>query len=252
MRLEGASALVTGAASGLGESTARRLAAAGAHVVIVDRDAGGEAVAESLGGSFAAGSVTDSAAVQRAVDTASAAGPLRVAVNCAGIGASGRIVDRAGRPHDYDAFRLAIDVNLGGTFNVLRVAAAAMAATEPTESGERGVVVNTASIAGYEGQAGAVAYATSKAGVIGMTLAAARDLATHAVRVVTVAPGLFSTPLVSTVPEPTRDVLTDQIAFPPRFGHPDEFADLVMAIVANPYLNGETIRLDAGLRMTKK
>jgi NAD(P)-dependent dehydrogenase (short-subunit alcohol dehydrogenase family) len=252
MQISGTSALVTGAGSGLGEATARRLAAAGAKVVAIDKDAAGQAVAGEIGGVFAAVDVADEAGVRDAVQQAVALGPLRVAANCAGVGWSARVVDRGGAPHDYDLFKRVLEINLAGTFNVLRLAAAAMAGNEPSDTGERGVVVNTASIAGFEGQIGAVAYAASKAGVIGMTLAAARDLSSRGIRVVTIAPGLFDTPMLRVMPEPTRTSLTESIPYPPRFGRPDEFAELVLAVAGTPYLNGETIRLDGGLRLTPR
>jgi NAD(P)-dependent dehydrogenase (short-subunit alcohol dehydrogenase family) len=252
MEMIGASALVAGAASGLGQATARRLAAAGAKVVVLDQDDGGQAVAEEVGGLFARVDVTDEAEVGNAVQRAGTLGPLRVVANCAGVGWGARVVDRHGNPHDYDLFKRVVAINLVGTFNVLRLAAAVMADNEPAETGERGVVVNTASIAGFEGQVGQVAYAASKAGVVGMTLAAARDLASRAIRVVTIAPGVFDTAMLQLVPESSRAVLAEGVAFPRRVGRPEEFADLVLAVIGNPYLNGETIRLDGGLRMPPK
>lgn len=252
MQISGASAVVTGAAAGLGEATARRLAAAGAKVVAVDQNLAGHAVAGEIGGVFARADVTDPEEVRNAVQQAVTLGPLRVVANCAGVGWGARVVDRAGVPHDYELFRRVLEINLGGTFNVLRLAAAAMAENDPSDTGERGVVVNTASITAFEGQVGQVAYASSKAGVAGMTLAAARDLSSRGIRVVSIAPGLFDTEMVRLIPQPTREALTEGMAYPRRFGLPEEFADLVAAIVGNPYLNGETIRLDAGLRMTPR
>src|SRR5947209_5286635 len=201
MEIPGVSAVVTGGASGLGEATVRRLAAAGAKVVILDRDAAkGEALAKELGtdaAAFAPTDVTNAADVTAAVDLAVSRGPLRIAVNCAGVGWAGRVVARDGTPHDLDLFSTVVSINLIGTFNVLRLAAAAMAATEPTETGERGVIVNTASIAAFDGQIGQIAYAASKGGVVSLTLPAARDLASVGVRVCTIAPGLMDTPMLA-------------------------------------------------------
>jgi len=243
---------IAGGASGLGEATARRLHAAGAGVLVLDRNAErGEALAAELGPRlrFAAGSVTDEGAVQAALELARTAfGTVHVAVNCAGIAPPGRILGRAG-PLPLDEFRRVVEVNLIGTFNVLRLAAAVMQGNEPDADGARGVIINTASIAAYEGQIGQVAYAASKAGVIGMTLAAARDLAQWGIRVVTIAPGLFDTPLLAGLPEAARTSLAAQIPFPSRLGRPDEYAALVEHIIANPMLNGEVIRLDGALRM---
>lgn len=243
---------IAGGASGLGEATARRLHAAGARVVVFDLNAErGEALAVELGPRvrFAAGSVTDETAVQAALELTQAAfGPPHVAVNCAGIAPPGRILGRAG-PLPLAEFRRVVEVNLIGTFNVLRLAAAAMQGREADADGERGVIINTASIAAYEGQIGQVAYAASKAGVVGMTLAAARDLAQWGIRVVTIAPGLFDTPLLAGLPEAARTSLAAQIPFPPRLGRPDEYAALVEHIILNPMLNGEVIRLDGALRM---
>jgi len=250
MDIEGAVALVTGAASGLGLATAQRLHASGAKVVLVDTDRdAGEQLARIGIGVFAPADVTSKAEVQAAVNQAVATGPLRVVVSCAGVGWGARIVDRNGSPHDLDLFRQIIEINLVGTFNVLRLAAVAMAANEPVEGGERGVVINTASIAAFEGQVGQVGYAASKGGVVGLTLTAARDLASHGIRVVSIAPGLFDTPMLDLVPAPTREALAKAMASPRRFGQAPEFASLALEIVRNAYLNGETIRLDAGLRM---
>ena len=253
MDVNGAAALVTGGASGLGEATARALAKAGSRVLLLDRDtARGEVLADEIGGEFARADVTSPDDVRTAVQRASTLGPLRVAVNCAGIGDGARILGRDGTPHDLGLFQRIIAVNLVGTFNVLRLAAAAMAELDPNEDGERGVVVNTASIAGIEGQIGQAGYAASKAGVIGLTLAAARDLGSRGIRVVTIAPGIFGTSMLDLVPDATREMLTDNIAFPQRPGRPAEYAALVLTAVGNPYLNGETIRIDGGLRMTRK
>jgi NAD(P)-dependent dehydrogenase (short-subunit alcohol dehydrogenase family) len=250
MDIDGAVALVTGAASGLGRATAQRLHASGAKVVLVDTDLeAGERLARTGIGLFAPADVTSEAEVQAAVDQAVAIGPLRVVVNCAGVGWGARVIDRTGSPHDLGLFRRILEINLVGTFNVLRLAAVAMAANEPTEGGERGVVINTASIAAFEGQVGQAGYAASKGGVVGLTLTAARDLASHGIRVVSIAPGLFDTPMLDLVPAPTREALAKAMAAPRRFGQTPEFASLALEIVRNAYLNGTTIRLDAGLRM---
>ncbi len=248
--------MVTGGASGLGEATVRRLVGAGASVVILDRDTvKGEALAKELGASaaYSPTDVTNAGDVANAIELASSLGPLRIAVNCAGVGWAGRVVARDGSPHDLDLYTTVISINLIGTFNVRRLAAAAMAATEPTESTERGVVVNTASIAAFDGQIGQIAYASSKAGVVGMTLPAARDLSSVGVRVVTIAPGTFDTPMLAMLPEESRQALAAGIPFPRRLGDPaGDYAALVEHIVRNSYLNGETIRLDGALRMAPK
>ena len=251
MEITDAAAVVSGGASGLGEAAARMLAGAGVSVTILDRDtARGEEVASSIGGRFVVCDVTDEAQVGAAVDAAAGgAAPLRIAVNCAGIGPAARVVGRDGRPHPLDVYERVIAVNQVGTFNVLRIAAAAMARTDPLADGERGVIVNTASIAAYEGQVGQIAYSASKGAIVAMTLAAARDLASVGVRVCTIAPGTFETPLLATLPEATREVLAKQVVFPVRLGRPSDFAHLLRAIVENSYLNGETIRLDGALRM---
>ena len=256
MEISGVSAVVTGGASGLGEATVRRLAGAGARVVILDRDtAKGEALAKELGvaAAFAPTDVTSGADVAAAVDLAASLGPLRIAVNCAGVGWAGRVVARDGTPHDLDLFSTVVSINLIGTFNVLRLAAAAMAATEPTAAAERGVIVNTASIAAFDGQIGQIAYAASKGGVVSLTLPAARDLASIGVRVCTIAPGLMDTPMLALLPEPQRQALGEGVPFPKRLGDPvGDYATLVEHIVRNSYLNGETIRLDGALRMPPK
>jgi 3-hydroxyacyl-CoA dehydrogenase / 3-hydroxy-2-methylbutyryl-CoA dehydrogenase len=250
--IDGKSALVAGGASGLGAATARALAGAGAAVVIADLNAEkGEALAAELGpgASFVEADVTDAAAVSTAVERAAAApGGLRVSVCCAGIGWAERVAHKGG-PHDLELFSKVVQVNLIGSFNVLRLAADAMSGNEPDEGGERGVCVNTASIAAYDGQIGQIAYAASKGGIVGMTLPAARDMASRGVRVVTVAPGLFDTPLLAALPEEARTALGAGIPFPSRLGRPEEYEQLVEQIVANPMLNGETIRLDGALRM---
>jgi NAD(P)-dependent dehydrogenase (short-subunit alcohol dehydrogenase family) len=255
MRLEGKGALVAGGASGLGEATARALVEAGAKVLIADLNAEkGAALASELGPSaeFAEVDVIDPDAVSGAVErAASADGGLRVSVCCAGVGWAERLAHKNG-PHNLELFTKVITVNLIGTFNVLRLAAAAMSENEPNEEGERGVCVNTASIAAFDGQIGQVAYAASKGGIAGMTLPAARDMASRGIRVVTIAPGLFDTPLLAALPEEARQSLGAGIPFPSRLGRPEEYANLVGQIVANPMLNGETIRLDGALRMPPK
>jgi NAD(P)-dependent dehydrogenase (short-subunit alcohol dehydrogenase family) len=262
VRIDGTVALVTGAASGLGRAAATRLHASGAKLVLVDtnRDGGKELADEGVG-TFVPADVTSETDVQEAVSQATALGPLRVLVNCAGVGWGARIVDKSGGPHDLALFRRILDINLVGTFNMLRLAAVAMAANDPAKAEERepcatraaaverGVIINTASIAAFEGQVGQAAYAASKAGIVGLTLTAARDLASRGIRVVSIAPGLFETPMLGLVPESTRTALVQAMASPRRFGETPEFASLILEIVRNAYLNGETIRLDAGLRM---
>jgi NAD(P)-dependent dehydrogenase (short-subunit alcohol dehydrogenase family) len=253
MKLSGSVALVTGGASGLGAATARRLTAGGAKVVVVDRDeARGQALAGELGATFAKADVTDAGQVEAAVATAAGLGPLRVAVSCAGVGWAARTLDKTGKPHDLELFRTVIGVNLIGTFNVLRLAAAAIARTEALDNGERGVIVNTASVAAFDGQIGQIAYAASKAGVAGMTLPAARDLAPAGIRVVTIAPGIFDTPMLGGLSEDRRAALAADVVFPKRLGDPAEYGGLVAAIIETGYLNGETIRLDGSLRMPPK
>lgn len=252
MNLTGASALVTGGASGLGAATARRLAAAGAHVVVLDlNEELGKELAVELGGSFAVADVTDPAGVDAALDLAVEHGPLRALVHCAGKGGTVRLVNRDGSAGDLDLYRRLIDINLVGTFNVLRLAAARMAANEPLD-GERGVCVLTASVAAWEGQIGQIPYASAKAGVVGMTLVAARDLATRGIRVNTIAPGVFDTPILARFSQEIRDGLGAQVPNPARLGQPDEFAMLAQQVVENPYLNGETIRLDGAIRMSPR
>jgi len=246
---------VAGGASGLGEATSRRLHAEGAHVVIADLNKEkGEALAAELGdgATFVEANVLEGDQVQAAVDAAAGGDrDLRISVCCAGIGWAQRTVSRQG-PHDLEIFSNVIKVNLIGTFNVLRLAANAISATEPLETGERGVCINTASIAAFDGQIGQVAYAASKGGVVGLTLPAARDLASLGIRVNTIAPGLFDTPLLAALPEENRKALGEGIPFPSRLGDPTEYADLAAAIIGNPMLNGETIRLDGALRMPPK
>jgi NAD(P)-dependent dehydrogenase (short-subunit alcohol dehydrogenase family) len=253
VQLDGAVALVTGGASGLGLATAAGLTEAGASVVVCDlpTSAGAEAAAQ-LGRDvlFVPTDVTEPDSVQAAVERAADRGPLRVAVNCAGIGTPGRVLGRNG-PLPLEAFARVVTVNLLGTFNVVRLAAAAMAQTEPV-GGERGVIVNTASAAAFDGQIGQAAYSASKGGVVGMTLPLARDLAQSLIRVMTVAPGLFDTPMLQGLPEPARQSLAAQVPMPSRLGDPGEYAALVRHICENPMLNGEVIRLDGAIRMAPR
>jgi NAD(P)-dependent dehydrogenase (short-subunit alcohol dehydrogenase family) len=254
MKLDGAVAIVTGGASGLGAATVRRLVAGGAKAVIVDlNEEAGNAMAEELGDSvaFVKTDVTKPEEVEAAIAKAGELGTLRIAVNCAGVGWAARTLNREGVPHDLELYRTVITINLIGTFNVLRLAAAAMSKTDEVD-GERGVIVNTASVAAFEGQIGQIAYASSKAGVVGATLPAARDLAPVKIRVNTIAPGLFDTPMLAKLPEPARQALGASVVNPRRLGDPAEYGALVEAIVTNGYLNGETIRLDGALRMAPK
>ena len=251
MNIEGLTAWVTGAGSGLGEATARRFVAAGAKVVVVDlNDERGNALQRELDGSitYVKGNVADPEDIGRAVAAAEAMGPLRVAVSCAGVGVAMKVVGRENQPHDLATFQKIMTVNLVGTFNVLRLAAASMCKNELIGE-ERGVVINTASIAAYDGQIGQIAYAASKGGVVGLTLPAARDLSKNNVRVMTIAPGLFKTPLLLALPEPALVSLGQSVPNPSRLGDPSEYAQLAQQIVENPYLNGEVIRIDAALRM---
>jgi NAD(P)-dependent dehydrogenase (short-subunit alcohol dehydrogenase family) len=253
MNIHGSVALVTGGASGLGAATARTLAARGARLVIVDRDdVKGAALAAELGGAFAKTDVTDAAQVEAALGVAAGLGTLRIAVSCAGVGWASRTLDKTGKPHDLELFKTVIGINLIGTFNVLRLAAAAIATAAPLAQGERGVIVNTASVAAFDGQIGQIAYAASKAGVAGMTLPAARDLAPAGIRVITIAPGIFDTPMLGALAEDKRAALAADVVFPKRLGDPMEYGALVASIVENGYLNGETIRLDGSLRMPPK
>jgi NAD(P)-dependent dehydrogenase (short-subunit alcohol dehydrogenase family) len=253
MLSEGVGAIVFGGASGLGEATARRLASEGAVVTIADLAAErAAALAEEIGGHSATVNVLDEEAVAGAVKLAAGVpGGLRICVNCAGIGPPGKLIGRDG-PNPLEGFRQIIEVNLIGTINAMRLAAAAMSENAPDADAERGVCVNTASVAAFDGQIGQVAYAASKAGIAGMTLPLARELARHGVRVMTIAPGIFDTPLLATLSEEVRDSLGAMVPFPPRLGRPEEYADLVAAIVANPMLNGETIRLDGSIRMAPR
>jgi NAD(P)-dependent dehydrogenase (short-subunit alcohol dehydrogenase family) len=256
MDLNGRSALVTGGAGGLGGATVRHLAALGVGVAIFDRDTDRAAeLAKELGDRAVAvaGDVNDDDDVAAAIDAARSVGTLSLVVNVAGGGVGGgRTVGRDGTPHDKAAFIGTMEMNAFGTFNVTRLAAAAMAGNEPDEHGQRGVVVNTASIAGIEGQTGQLAYAAAKAAILGMTLPLARDLAAVGVRVCAIAPGTMGTPMMLSVPEELKQKLTESIVFPKRMGRPEEFALLVESIARNPYLNGENVRLDGALRFPPK
>jgi NAD(P)-dependent dehydrogenase (short-subunit alcohol dehydrogenase family) len=238
--------LVAGGGSGLGEATARMLAASGARVVVADLR--GEA---PEGGRFVETDVTDESSVRAAVNAALEVGELRGAVNCAGVASAEKVLGREG-PHSLDSFAKVVQVNLIGTFNVIRLAAEAMVSSDPSASGERGVIVNTASVAAFDGQIGQVAYAASKGGVVSMTLPLARELAGSGIRVVTIAPGIFDTPMMAGLPEEARDSLGRQVPFPSRLGRPEEYADLVRHIVENEMLNGEVIRLDGAIRMAPR
>jgi NAD(P)-dependent dehydrogenase (short-subunit alcohol dehydrogenase family) len=265
MDIVGSVALVTGGASGLGRATATRLAAAGAQVVLVDLPSSdGAATAAAINGgtpasgdtagrgaTFAPADVTSEADVTAALDTAAALGPIRVVVNCAGIGTPGRVISGKGVVMPLEQFAGVVTVNLIGTFNVIRLAAERIAATEPID-GERGVIVNTASVAAFEGQIGQAAYSASKGGVVGMTLSIARDLADKAIRVMTIAPGLFKTPMLEGLPEQAQASLGAQVPHPSRLGSPEEYAALAEHIVVNPMLNGEIIRLDGAIRMAPR
>lgn len=251
MKLPGAAALVTGGASGLGLAAATSLSARGASVVILDlpASAGAEVAARSGGRiRFVPGDVTDTESVSAALRTAAQQGPVRVLVHCAGRGATLRLVDRDGAPGSLETFESIVRVNLVGTFNVLRLVAAQMVQQEPSD-GERGVCILTSSVAAWEGQIGQIPYASAKAGIVGMTLVAARDLASKLIRVVTIAPGVFDTPILDRLPDAVKDNLAAGIPHPARLGRPQEFADLALHIASNPMLNGETIRLDGAVRM---
>jgi NAD(P)-dependent dehydrogenase (short-subunit alcohol dehydrogenase family) len=257
MEINGTAAIISGGASGLGEAVARELASAGSRVVLADlNEERGKAIASELGGLFVRTDVADEQSVQAAVEAAAGLGvPLRVAVSCAGIGWAARTVGRDGTPHDLAAYRKVIDVNLIGTFNLMRIAAAAMARTEPADAdGQRGVIINTASVAGIEGQTGQVAYAASKGGIIGMTVPAARDLAAIGARVNTIAPGIIDTPIYGTgeASEAFKIKLIAPVAFPKRLGKASEFAQLVRALIENDYMNAEVVRFDGGIRFQPK
>ncbi|TXK40280.1 SDR family NAD(P)-dependent oxidoreductase [Nonomuraea sp. C10] len=252
MKVEGSVALVTGGASGLGLATATRLAWGGAKVVIADLPGSpGEQVAADLGCRFAPADVTDPEQVTSALDAAAGLGPLRALVHCAGRGGTVRVVDREGAPGSLEDYTRIVTTNLIGSYNVIRLAAARMSATEPVD-GERGVCVLTASVAAYEGQIGQVAYASSKAGVVGMTLVAARDLSRRLIRVCSIAPGVFDTPMLGRLPEEVRASLGAAVPHPSRLGDPADYAALAEHIIANPMLNGETVRLDGAIRMAPR
>lgn len=253
MQIAGVSALITGGASGLGAATARRLAAGGAHVTIVDLPgSAGHEVAAEAGWRFAPADVTDPDQVADAVETAAQAAPLRIVVNCAGIAPPAKVLDREGAPTPLADFERIVRINLVGTYNVVAQASAAIARTDPTETGARGVIVNTASVAAFDGQIGQPAYAASKGAVHAMTLPIARELARHGIRVCTIAPGIMQTPMMAGLPDAAQQSLGEQVPYPQRLGTPEEFAALAAHIVDNDYLNGETIRLDGAIRMAPR
>jgi NAD(P)-dependent dehydrogenase (short-subunit alcohol dehydrogenase family) len=251
MLISDTSAIVTGGASGLGGATARALADQGARVFAVDLPVAIDKAPEVAGVTYVGADVTEPDQVQAAVDAAAAHGPLRAVVNCAGIGPSARILSKKG-PHDLALFRRVVEINLIGTFNVVTLAAEEIAKTDADEHGQRGVIINTASIAAFDGQIGQVAYAASKGGVVGMNLPAARDLATSGIRVCTIAPGIIDTPMLATVSDEFRAGLAAGVPFPKRLGSPEEYANLALSIIAQDYLNGEVIRLDGALRMAPR
>jgi NAD(P)-dependent dehydrogenase (short-subunit alcohol dehydrogenase family) len=254
MKIEGQSALVTGGGSGLGEAVARELARHGARVAVLDVNAASaQRVAGDIGGIGLAADITDTPSLTAALDAAEAAlGPARIVMNIAGIGTAKRVVGKDGAPAPLEDFERVIRVNLIGTYNVVRLAAARIVRLDPLDGGERGVMLMTASVAAYDGQVGQEAYSASKGGIVSMTLPLARDLAQHGIRVCTVAPGLFETPLMKQLPEAVQQSLAASIPFPPRLGRPDEFAALAAHIVTNGHLNGECIRLDGALRMAPR
>jgi NAD(P)-dependent dehydrogenase (short-subunit alcohol dehydrogenase family) len=253
MQVKGQAAIVTGGGSGLGAATARALAAAGARVAVLDvNEEGAQKVAKEIGGLSVRCDVADAASAEAAVrQAADRHGAARVLVNCAGIGPAARVVGRDG-PMPLDAFRRVIEINLIGTFNMIRLVAAGAQGLEPLADGERGVIISTASVAAYDGQIGQAAYSASKGGIVAMVLPIARELARAGIRVNAIAPGLFATPMLLTMPQNVQDSLAAQVPFPSRFGQPDEYAGLVMHIVENAMLNGECIRLDGAIRMQPK
>lgn len=253
MEVAGLAAVVTGAASGLGAATARMLAAKGAKVAIFDlNEEVGQATAKEIGGTYFSVNVSDDASVAAALEAAEKAhGVARILVNCAGIAPGAKTVGRENVPHSLDLYRKTIEVNLIGTFNMISKFAARLAAADPVGE-ERGVIVNTASVAAFEGQVGQAAYASSKGGVVGMTLPVARDLAPLKIRVMTIAPGIFMTPMMAAMPQNVQDSLAAQVPHPSRLGAPEEYAQLVESIIANPMLNGDVIRLDGAIRMGAK
>jgi NAD(P)-dependent dehydrogenase (short-subunit alcohol dehydrogenase family) len=251
--LAGTSALVTGGASGLGAGTVRTLTTLGVRCTIFDRnEKGAAALAGEIGGNCVGGDVTDPEDCQRAVDLAAEGGQLRITVNCAGTAWMGKVINRDNSPHDLNAFKFIQELNVVGTFNVMTRAASAMAVTEPLADGERGVIVNTSSVAAFDGQIGQLAYSASKGAVVAMTLPAARDLASVGIRVVTIAPGLFETPLLEVLPEEQRETLGRSVLFPKKLGQAAQYGELVAHIAQNSYLNGEVIRLDGGIRVPPK
>jgi len=254
MQIQGQAALVTGGGSGLGEAVARELARLGAKVTVLDvNEAGAQRVAAEIGGIACKCDITDTASVTAALDAAEAAhGPARIVMNIAGIGGAKRIIAKDGSPAPLEDFERVVRINLIGTYNVIRLAAARIAKLEALEDGERGAMVCTASVAAFDGQVGQESYSASKGGIVGMTLPLARDMAQYGIRVCTIAPGLFATPLMKTLPEPVQQSLAASIPFPSRLGKPEEFAALACHIVSNTHLNGETIRLDGALRMAPR
>lgn len=253
MDIAGAAAVITGGASGLGAATARRLAKADVRVVLADlQDDLGDAVADQVGGAYVHADVTDPEQVQAAVDAACEMGPLRILVNCAGIAPPARTLNREGEPHDLRHFERVVAINLVGSFNCIRLAAVAMADTALLDTGERGAIVNTASVAAFDGQVGQAAYSASKGGIVGMTLPVARDLSSIGVRVNTIAPGIMDTPMLAGLPEAAKESLGQQVLFPKRLGTTAEYADLAYLLLTHSYMNGETVRMDGGIRMAPK
>jgi NAD(P)-dependent dehydrogenase (short-subunit alcohol dehydrogenase family) len=254
VELKDVAAIVTGGASGLGAATARALAGLGARVVVVDRQDSGAMVAEDIGGAFVAADVTDEERVAAAVRQAAELGPLRVLVNCAGVAAITRTLDREGTPVELRRFERVLRVNVLGTFNCIRLAAAEMAKTEPGEHGQRGAIINTASIAAFDGQIGQAAYSASKGAIVGLTLPVARDLAVVGIRVNTIAPGLIDTPIYGDGPdaEKFKAKLGESVVFPRRLGASEEFAQLALALITNDYMNGDVVRLDGAIRLPPK
>lgn len=252
MKIEGLGAIVTGGGSGLGQAVARMLAENGAKVTVLDRNAeAAQAMADELGGAAAGGDVTSEDDVQKAIDTADALAPLRIVVNCAGIGPPEKMVGRDG-PMPLANFETVIRVNLIGTFNVMRLATACIQAKDPIEDNARGAIVNTASVAAFDGQIGQTAYSASKGGIVGMTLPAARELSRSGIRVNTIAPGIFETPLLASLPEEAKASLGHQVPYPSRLGAPAEFANAAKFLIETQYMNGEVIRLDGAIRMAPK
>lgn len=257
MEISGASAVITGGASGLGEGTCRLLAERGMHVVVMDLDRQqdkGDVLAKEIGGVFVAADVTDTNAVQAAMDAAVEMGPLKALVNCAGIGWATRTIDKNGVPHDLDLFKKVVEINLVGSFNCIRLGASAMNRNEADEDGQKGAIVNTASVAAYDGQIGQAAYSASKGGVVGMTLTIARDLAAAGIRVNTIAPGLIDTPIYGEgeASDAFKAALGKSVLFPHRLGTSAEFASLALELITNNYMNAQDIRLDGGIRMPPK